>query len=229
MANSGQIEREKEYWTNLDEFEWLSEEGVRDVVALLPQLRGDVLELCSGSGMFTRHVSSECQSYVCLDLSSNLLKTLAGNMPHIDAVQGNAEDPPFAEGSFDAILIFAGLHHLTDIRKAVVNAYRLLRPGGLLVGFEPNNKCWYRRFMFPLRRVLGVYTEDEVFLDPESLVGEVSSAGFAVDSLEFVTPRYNLPHYNFFNRLLIVCIMIAASARKREVNQTFFVVCARKS
>ena len=45
------IDREKEFWDQHEEFDWMAESSKRDVVAMLPRLEGDVLELCIGSGM----------------------------------------------------------------------------------------------------------------------------------------------------------------------------------
>jgi len=42
-----------------------------------------VLELCSGSGMFTKYVKKEYNSYTCLDLSNTLLDKLNDFIPHI--------------------------------------------------------------------------------------------------------------------------------------------------
>ena len=47
-----------------------------------------------------------------LDLSNTLLETLRRKMSGVALVQGNAEDLSFADESFDAVVVFAGLHHL---------------------------------------------------------------------------------------------------------------------
>lgn len=63
---------------------------------------------------------------------------------------------PFADGSFDGVLMVAMLHHLPDPRGALAEARRVLRPEGVLVlGTEPNN--WQHAFLYPLgKRVLRV-------------------------------------------------------------------------
>src|SRR5690348_5318785 len=89
------LENEKIYWTRKSEHEWLSDEAVQSVIALMPPITGDVLEMCSGSGMFTKKVPRQYQSYTCLDLSPSLLKTIQSARPDIQIVEGNAEEPPF--------------------------------------------------------------------------------------------------------------------------------------
>lgn len=65
----------------------------------------------------------------------------------------DAENLPFADGSFDGVLVVAALHHLPDPRRALAEARRVLRPGGLLaLGTEPNN--WQGRTIYPAGKFL---------------------------------------------------------------------------
>ncbi|MEZ0067270.1 ubiquinone/menaquinone biosynthesis C-methylase UbiE [Streptacidiphilus sp. MAP12-20] len=52
------------------------------------------------------------------------------------AVQGDATDLPFDDGSFDAVLMFLMLHHVGAWEEALAEAARVLRPGGLLMGYD---------------------------------------------------------------------------------------------
>lgn len=70
------VDREKDFWEQHEEFDWRAEVSKRDVVQALPALRGEVLELCIGSGMLTEHVPRTYSAYVGLDLSRSLLRTV---------------------------------------------------------------------------------------------------------------------------------------------------------
>ncbi|WP_287155619.1 class I SAM-dependent methyltransferase [Candidatus Solincola tengchongensis] len=59
---------------------------------------------------------------------------------------------PFADASFDGMLMVASLHHLPEPGKALREARRVLRPGGLLVlGTEPNT--WQSRTIYPVGKI----------------------------------------------------------------------------
>ena len=96
-----------------------------------------------------------------------------------------AEHLPFAEGSFDVIVLNEVIEHVTDDRATLREACRVLRPGGRVVIYAPNRLYPFethgvylgRRYIFgniplvnwlpgPLRRRLvphaRAYTEDSI-------------------------------------------------------------------
>lgn len=50
--------------------------------------------------------------------------------------QADATGLPFADDSFDTVLSFIMLHHVIEWEKALVEVFRVLRPGGSLVGYD---------------------------------------------------------------------------------------------
>ncbi len=73
---------------------------------------------------------------------------------HLDWVAGDAMALPFASGSFDAYTISFGIRNVTRIADALVEAYRVLRPGGRLMVLEfsqlpnPAMQWLYDRYSF---------------------------------------------------------------------------------
>ncbi len=219
------IKREREYWQYRSELEWLSEKGIKNVMSIIPPISGDILELCSGSGMFTKRIPPNYNTYTCLDLSHPLLKTLHKELPQIRPVQGNAEEPVFSTESFDMVLVFAGLHHLPDMDKAIHSAYRVLRPGGTFIAFEPNEDCWYRRPMLYMNSILDLYTDDERFLTPKEVTASLENSGFRDITAHYISPDYSHSHLStFFNKVLARMIRIASSLSSLPNWQSFFVV-----
>jgi SAM-dependent methyltransferase len=221
--------REQDYWEARTEFEWLSEAGIQSILELLPPIRSDILELCSGSGMFTRRIPGDYDSYTCLDLSHSLLDRLHKELPQITPVQGNAENPSFPPASFDMVMVFAGLHHLPNEGEAIQNAFNVLREDGVFIAFEPNARCWYRKPMLSLKHILKLYTEDERFLVPDDILRKMSVAGFRDIEIKYSTPEYNPDHLKTrLNSVLSKMLLIAAAIDDGPRWQSFFVIFGKK-
>jgi ubiquinone/menaquinone biosynthesis C-methylase UbiE len=218
------LAREREYWTAHDEFDWMTDRSQDETVAALPPVRGDVLELCIGSGLLSDRIPRTFRTYTGLDISQPLLDTARAKIPDATLVQGDAEQPPFPDASFDAVLVFAGLHHLPDWRRSVANAYRVLRPGGVFVCFEPNKLAWYRAPMWLLRERIGIYTDDEVFLDPREVGAAMRASGFADLATRYTTPRLRPSFLTAPNRALARCMYAAAALGAAERTQSFFML-----
>ena len=79
----------------------------------------------------------------------------------LDWVCGNAECLPFDDASFDAYTIAFGIRNVTHIDKALLEAFRVLRPGGRLLILEfshveqPLLKPLYDLYSFQVIPVLG--------------------------------------------------------------------------
>lgn len=228
-ADDHAVEREKQYWEEHDEFDWMSDASKSRTVRLLPALTGDVLELCVGSGLLTEYIPRRYRSYTGLDISQPLLETLKRKVPHVQALQGNAEDLPFEPESFDAVLVFAGLHHLPHFERSIVDSYRVLRPGGTFVCLEPNKKAWYRVPMFLLRDFIGIYSEDETVLDPTYVATTMQGAGFRDVETTFLTPRLKPSFLSPRNRVLARIMYAAAALGNAQYTQSFFLISGRKA
>lgn len=59
-----------------------------------------------------------------------------GILHHIEWVCGNAESLSFPDNSFDAYSIAFGIRNVTNIDKALAEAYRVLKPGGRFLCLE---------------------------------------------------------------------------------------------
>ena len=75
------------------------------------------------------------------DINPNMLEVgerRAGKrgIARVRFVEGNAEDLPFEDNSFDGYTIAFGIRNVPDIEKALREAYRVLRPGGRFLCLE---------------------------------------------------------------------------------------------
>ncbi len=227
-ANKAIIEREKLYWEMRDKHQWLTPESIQSTIHFLPQIAGRVLELCSGSGMFTRFMPRTFEHYTCLDLSARLLDTLKSELPYVHTIVGDAHDLNFPPQSFDNVLIFAGLHHLPDRGRVLEGVYKILKPKGRFICFEPNENCWYRKPMLYFRNALKLYTQDEIFLHPEEIRNLIHKVGFSETDLKYTTPHVTPIKSNLVTETLSRCMDLAARLSRSSTWQAWFIVIATK-
>ncbi len=104
-----------------------------------------VLDLAGGTGDMTRLLAPQVGDngrIVVADINAAMLengrRTLldAGIAGNVEFVQVNAEQLPFAEGSFDLVTMAFGLRNVTDKQRALDSIYRVLKPGGRLLVLE---------------------------------------------------------------------------------------------
>lgn len=96
-----------------------------------------VLELGCGVGTDGAQFSRHGAWYVGADLTRNAVKISRGRLS-TSGLQGNftnldAENLPFADGSFDFVYSHGVLHHTPDTQAAFDEVHRVLRPGGKAV------------------------------------------------------------------------------------------------
>jgi SAM-dependent methyltransferase len=164
-----------------------------------PQLFGlfdargkDALDYGCGRGYITvRLVEAGASTVTGIDLSSAQLAyarervVAAGVADRISFVAGDAHHTPFPDSSFDLIVGAAILHHL-ELKSALLELKRLLRPGGEAIFVEPlrdNPILRLGRLASP-----GARTTDEHPLTPDDwdLCASIFR-GFSHHEREFVT------------------------------------------
>jgi SAM-dependent methyltransferase len=90
-----------------------------------------VLDVGCGEGELARYLPDD--AWVGLDNSQTMLdRGPAGG------VRGEATTLPFADESFDGVAILYVLYHLSDPRRALAEARRVMRPGGLIAVAAPS-------------------------------------------------------------------------------------------
>lgn len=109
-----------------------------DLVARLAAERpGRVLELAAGTGIVTAQAAQALPGadIVATDLSRDMLDVAAGRKETsgVTFLAADAQDLPFDDGSFDAVLCQFGVMFMPDKARAYGEARRVLRPGGTLL------------------------------------------------------------------------------------------------
>lgn len=108
-----------------------------------------VLEIGLGYGTVSQLLAESCVAYTGFDIAAGPVSMvnhrLRQNGLSGQAIQGSILKPEFQSESFDTIVAIGCLHHTGNLRKAIDECWKLLRPGGSLV-FMVYYAYSYRRF-----------------------------------------------------------------------------------
>jgi SAM-dependent methyltransferase len=116
-------------------------------VELLPRLISgvelgeDMLELGPGPGGATDFLRQRVERFTALEVDTTAAVALADRFAggNVTVVQGDCANIGMPDQSFDSIGTFTMLHHIPTDREqhaALAEAFRLLRPGGVLIGSD---------------------------------------------------------------------------------------------
>jgi ubiquinone/menaquinone biosynthesis C-methylase UbiE len=118
---------------------------VRKALAAHPERYARSLEIGAGTGYFSLNMlrAGLIGQATCSDISPGMLETLKANALRlgleVETETADAEQLPFADGSFDLVLGHAVLHHIPDLPRAFAEFRRVLAPGGtILFAGEPS-------------------------------------------------------------------------------------------
>ena len=91
-----------------------------------------VLEVGCGWGEFAERLRVELRvDVVAVDLSPRMVELARER--GVDARQGDVQDLPFEDASFDVVVANWMLYHVADLERGLSELARVLRPGGRLV------------------------------------------------------------------------------------------------
>src|SRR5258705_720747 len=88
------------------------------------------LDIASGPGYVAAAAAKRGATVLGIDFSNSMIEQARSLHPEIDFREGDAEQLPLGNGLFDAAAMNFGILHLGHPEKALVEAHRVLRPGG---------------------------------------------------------------------------------------------------
>jgi SAM-dependent methyltransferase len=89
-----------------------------------------VLDVATGPGYAAEAALRRGARVTGVDFSPAMVERARGRVPGADFRVADAEDLPFDDASFDAVVMNFGLLHLARPERAVAETARVLRPGG---------------------------------------------------------------------------------------------------
>jgi len=114
--------------------------GPPDTIRLRQLLKlpttGWLLDGGGGTGRVSSHLRDLVDNIVVSDLSVRMLRKAPRK--EVCPVSAHVERLPFADKSFDRVLVVDALHHFCDQQESIEDLLRVLKPAGRLVIEEPD-------------------------------------------------------------------------------------------
>ena len=132
-------------------------------VAELSQIKSGerALDLCCGTGDLSFALARRGAETIGLDFSPQMLEVAAqrqnnlkSQISNLKFLQGDAQQLPFPENSFDVFTVGYGLRNLTSWERGVDEMFRVARPGARLIVLDfgkPPNALWRAVYFTHLR------------------------------------------------------------------------------
>ncbi len=151
---------------------------------------GDVLDIASGDGVLAELLAPHSRRYVCVDASPRVVAAAAERLRRFRNVEVRAGDMhalPFADGTFDLVVLMHALTYAAKPAQAVTEAARVLKRGGrLLLSSLARHEH---------RAVVEAYSHVNLGFGERDLRKFIDKAGLIVVNSETVTREKRPPHF----------------------------------
>jgi len=121
----------------------------RALLQLAP--RGRYADLGIGDGLLTLMLAEIAEHVTAVDISREMLSQLqtraaAKGIANIETVEGEIEDLPLSDASYDVVVLSQALHHARSPERALHEARRVLAHGGrlLVIDLLAHTEEWVR-------------------------------------------------------------------------------------
>lgn len=136
---------------------------------------GWVLDAGGGTGRISAALRPLTEKIVVADLSRRMLRQARGR--GLEGVVADVERLPFADGTFERVLVVDALHHFIRQQQSLGELVRVLRPGGRLLVEELD----LGRFPVKLAALgEGLLGMKSCFRSPEVFAGMLLAEGLSV-------------------------------------------------
>jgi ubiquinone/menaquinone biosynthesis C-methylase UbiE len=146
----------------------------------------DVLEVGCGTGLILGRVAQFARRAAGVDLSGGMLAKAADR--RLSVAQASATALPVRDASFDVAYSFKVLAHVQDIRTAMAEMARVVRPGGWVLA-EFYNQRSLRRLVKAVKQpsAISASTDDEAVYTRYDSADDIR--GYLPPELTWVTSR----------------------------------------
>ena len=138
-------------------------EIMREVAAL--PVKGRLLDVGGGTGRVSSAIRDLVDEIIIADVSFGMLKETLPTQ--LKPVCGGPESLPFADESFERVIMVDALHHVINHAKSAREMFRVLKPGGVLIIEEPDIRTFGVKLIALAEKLLLMRSH---FLAPDQIV-----------------------------------------------------------
>lgn len=133
-------------------------------IAKLP-IKGRLLDVGGGTGRVSSAIRDLVDEVIIADVSLGMLKQAPRTA--LKPVCGASESLPFADNSFERVIMVDALHHVISHDGSAFEMFRVLKPGGLLVIEEPDIRTFGVKLIAVAEKLLFMRSH---FLSPDQIM-----------------------------------------------------------
>ena len=136
---------------------------IRELAAL--PVSGRLLDVGGGTGRVSSAIRDLVDVVVIVDVSFGMLDK--ADRSSLKPVCGGSESLPFADNSFERVIMVDALHHVIHHADSAREMFRVLKPGGLLVIEEPDIRTFGVKLIALAEKILLMRSH---FLGPNEIM-----------------------------------------------------------
>lgn len=153
----------------------------------------EICEIGCASGQFSvefdKRIKDQSPVFTGVDIAKEVLELYPFNR-----INSSAHSIPVRESSFDIVCFPASLHHLYPFEKAVKEAGRILKKGGLFYCLEPNFFHPHRRYFMNLQKLYRIFRKpNDIPINPYKLQNMLEENHFEMLSCDFININFIKP------------------------------------
>ncbi len=154
----------------------------------------EVLEIATGPGLLAKHVAYASKSMIATDYSVGMIREACKGeyAKNLKFEVADATNLPYADNSFDVVLIANALHVMPCPEKALLEIDRVLRKDGILIApnFVGHKKGTMSKLWSAILKIAGIKFEHQ--WTPEEYLTWLEDHGYNVTFSKLLPSRISL-------------------------------------
>ena len=198
---------------------YVSDTFYNEVMAIEKNWHGAVLDAGCGQAPILQKLQDLKFKYgkitrlVGIDISDKLLEMARQKVPEADIIKADIDKMPFAENSFDFIVMVDVFQYLLDFGQALAEIRRVLKPGGKFIVTVPN-KNWLL-FESYIKRRKNIQPIEDHFFTFNEMAGLLKKYGFGIANYRGADCfRYYAPYHKYEMWLAVLVPFIHKKMKK---------------